>query len=80
MRKRVIAAACGIGAAVVLVPAPSLAKLQCKPGETVKCSYMGKAAPPKCWCAAAPTSGLGSGSRGKAEIKKKNVPTVKPNT
>lgn len=77
MRKRVIAAACGIGAAIVVVPTPSLATLQCKPGETVKCSYTGKAAPPKCWCVAAPA--LGSGSRGKAEIKKKNVPTVQPN-
>lgn len=79
MRKLLIAVACATGALALLMPAPSLAKLQCKPGQIVKCKDMGKATPPICWCVAARGTGVGSGGGGKAEIKKKNVPTVKPN-
>lgn len=79
MRVLIVAVATGIAAALIVVPGPSWAKLQCKPGQVVKCKDMGRAAPPMCWCAAKPGSGLGAGSYGNAEIKKKNVPTVKPN-
>lgn len=78
MRTLQVAAAVGIAAAVIVAPSPSWAKLQCKPGQVVKCNNMGKAAPPMCWCAAKPGSGFGTGSGGKPEIKKKNVPTVQP--
>lgn len=79
MRTLVTAAAFGIGTLALIVPTPSLAKLECKPGETLKCRDMGKALPPMCWCARSPSTGSGSAPGGKAEIKKRNVPTVKPN-
>lgn len=79
MRKLISAAAFAIGALALLSPTPSAAKLECKPGETLKCRDMGKALPPMCWCARAPSTGSGSAPGGKAEIKKRYVPTVKPN-
>jgi hypothetical protein len=78
MRKLLFVAASAIGAAVLLVPAPALA--QCKPGQVMKCPEKQMAPPPYgCKCVGRSSLGSGASGGGKAEIKKKNVPTVKPN-
>jgi hypothetical protein len=55
---------------------------QCPPGTTYKClqgSGPPKNIPPPCGCVATGGAGYGGASHGKAEIKKKNVPQVRPN-
>ncbi len=64
-------------AGIAFGPAPALAVESCPPGQVLKCRRWPPNQPPRCWCVEKPGPWVAPG--GKAEIHKKNVPTVKPN-
>ena len=71
----IIAAA---AAGLVLATPPAAAKASCPAGQKLEClGTLDPKRPPRCRCVDIPSSG--QGSHGKAEVKKKNVPAVKPN-
>lgn len=65
---------------VLFAPVSSAAS-QCPPGKKLECRPQSEAqkqkSPPPCRCVSSGQGG--TGSYGKAEIKRKNVPQVKPN-
>ena len=79
MRKLLASLALAVGALGLATSTASAAP--CPPGWTRECLPQKEpqkaGAPPPCRCVQA--GGSGSGSQGKAEIKRKNVPQVKPN-
>ncbi|WP_253711244.1 hypothetical protein [Bradyrhizobium sp. WD16] len=61
----------------LLGPAVALAAPSCPPGQVQKCDRPPLTRPPQCRCVSQRGPWVAPG--GKAEIHKKNVPTVKPN-
>lgn len=73
-RLLLLAAAAGL----TLAAPHAAAKDGCPAGQKLEClGTLDPKRPPRCRCVDIPATG--QGSHGKAEIKKKNVPTVKPN-
>lgn len=65
-----------VAASLVLGPSMARAAQSCPPGQSLKCQKKKHSGEPQhCWCVGLP----GSAPGGKAEIHKRNVPTVQPN-
>jgi hypothetical protein len=82
LKLAVIAAVVGAGL-VAGLPVPAAA--ECAPAQRARCNRLPEPQRIRCLnecpqkAKPGSSSSTGSGSYGKAEIKKKNVPTVKPN-